>query len=254
MSLISYLMSKKKIASEMKDYLKYADIISYVTAINGTVRAAYIDKDKAQELGCSYQDKIFDYSALPELQRIKALSGESTQKNYPSEKDVQNLFKQALKMEDIPFGYKEDGCYARAHIIARRFEKMGYTVKKAWIKGSLSVPGTNLNWRFHVAPLIETKDSKGLIKQFVIDPSITDKDVTLAEWVAKMDKNVSGPVMKTTYPIAENGLNYQRTVVAISSSDAYKPVDNKPLTEEQKIRDATEMLADHKDILKSLQF
>ena len=243
---------QKKIANEMKDYLAYADIVSYVTAVNGNVRSAYVDRQKAQKLGCSFQDKIIDLSALPELQRMESLSGGSTQKKYPTEKEVQNLFKKAIEMKDIPYEYKEDGCFARAHIIARRFEKMGIPVKKAWLKGSLSVPGTNLNWRYHVAPMIEAKDSKGNIVQYIIDPTLADKAVPLDEWIASMDKNVSGPLMKTTYPIPENGKSFQRTVLAISSSDAYIDKDIKFITEEEKMGDALRIMAENKEKLKFL--
>lgn len=244
---------QKKIAADMKDYLAYADIISYLSAVNGNIRSVYVDKVKAQEVGCSFQDKILDYNALPELQRLEGLSGVRAQENYPSEKDVQNLFKKAQKMSDIPFGYKYDGCYARAHVMARRFEKMGMKVKKAWIKGDLRVPGTDINWGYHVAPLIEAKDSKGNIVQYVLDPSVNDKAVTLDEWAASMDKAVSGPVMKTTYPIAENGLEFQRTVLAVSSSEPYGPVDMKFLTEEQKMENAREVLAEYTQVLEGLK-
>lgn len=135
--------------------------------------------------------------------------------------------------------------------MARRFEKMGLTVKKAWIKGELHVPGTDIDWGYHVAPLIEAKDSKGNIVQYVIDPSLTDKAVTLDEWVATMDKKSSKSVMKTTYPIAENGLDFQRTVVAVSSSDPYAPLDIKELTETQKMANAKEVLAEYTEVLEN---
>jgi hypothetical protein len=246
---------EKKIASDMKDHLVYADIIAYVKSINGDVRSLYIDKEKAMRIGCYYQDKIIDTSAIPELKRMQDLSGVRSQKNYqdkyPSEKDIQTVFQKALKMTDIPFGYKYDGCYARAHLMARRFEKSGMKVKKAWIKGDLSVPGTDIRWGYHVAPLIEGKDSKGNIVQYVLDPSLTDKAVTLDEWVSTMNRSTKGPVMKTTYPIAENGLDFQRTVVAVSSSDAYGPVDMKIVTEEQKMDDAFSTLAEYSAVLES---
>lgn len=233
---------QKKIATEMKDYLVYADIVSYLSAINGDVNSFYIDKTKAQKMGCIFQDKVIDTSALPELQRIESISGIKVQKKYPSVAEVQGLFKKAQQMRDVPFEYKYDGCFARAHIMARRFENMGMTVKKAWIRGDLRIPNTDIRWGYHVAPLIEAKDSKGNIVQYVLDPSVTDKAVTLDEWAAMMDKGEGKRVMKTTYPMAENGLDFGRTVLAVSSSDPYGPSDMKNITEVEKMQNAREVL------------
>lgn len=240
---------QQKIATEMKDYLVYADIISYVTSINGDVNSVYIDKAKAQKMGCTFQDKILDYNVLPELQRLESLSGVKAPKKYPSEKDVQDLFRKARFMNDIPFDYKYDGCFARAHVMARRFEKMGFTVKKAWIKGDLRIPNTDIRWGYHVAPIIEAKDSKGKIVQYVIDPSVTEVAVTIDQWADSMNKSEGVRVMKTTYPIPENGLDFGRTVLAVSSSDAYGPIDLKNATEAQKMEDATTILAEFNQIL-----
>lgn len=244
---------QKQVAVEMKNQRAYADIIAYVSSVNGDARSMYVDKEKAMSIGCSYQDKILDYNVLPDLQRLEKLADSKPQDKYPSVKDVQKVFKKAQNMSDIPFGYKYDGCYARAHIMARRFEKMGMKVKKAWIKGQLHVPGTDIEWGYHVAPLIEAKDDKGNIVQYVLDPSLTDKAVTLDEWVATMEKKSSKSVMKTSYPIAENGLDFERTVVAVSSSDPYSPVDIKALTEEEKMEHAKEVLAEYTQVLKLLK-
>ena len=128
---------------------------------------------------------------------------------------------------------------------------MGVKVKKAWIKGDLSVPGTDISWGYHVAPMIEAKDSKGNIVQYVIDPSITNKAVTLDEWAGMMDKKGRGPVMKTTYPIAENGVDFERTTIAVSSSDPYGPVDMKDATENDKLNNAEEVLAEYTMVLEN---
>lgn len=244
---------EKKIAKEMNDYLAYADIIAFLTQDNGNIRSFYIDRLKALKIGCSFQDKILDKNTLQDIQRIKDISGVSLPKKYLSEKEIQSLFKKAQDMKDIPFGYKYDGCFARAHVMARRFEEMGITVKKAWIKGDLQVPGTDIYWSYHVAPLIEAKDNKGKIIQYVIDPSLTDKAVTLDEWAATMDKSTSGPIMKTRFPIPENGLDFQRTILAVSSSDPYLPVDIRLLTEKMKMDTSRETLAEFTEVLKKLK-
>ncbi len=118
--------------------------------------------------------------------------------------------------------------------MARRFEAMGIPTEKVWIKGDLSVPGTDIRWNFHVAPVVTVKDPvDGKPKKYVIDPSLTDKAVPLDEWVATMKPNVRGPIVKTAYPIPLNAANMERTAVALSSSDPYLPNGDMSMNEDQ---------------------
>ena len=145
-------------------------------------------------------------------------------------------------MKDIPFGYKYDGCYARAYLMSRRFEKMGISTQKVWIKGKLFVPGTDIEWDYHVAPIVDVKDKNGKIQKYVIDPSLNSKAVTIDEWVASMGKKTKGPVMKTTYPIPANVVDFQRTTVGISSNNQFVPDDLPDLTEEKKIEHVNKIM------------
>lgn len=77
----------------MKEYLAYTDVVAYLTSVNGNIRSIYVDKEKAMNIGCSFQDKILDYKVLPDLQRLQELSAARAQEKYPSEKDVQKILK-----------------------------------------------------------------------------------------------------------------------------------------------------------------
>lgn len=240
---------EKKTGKEMKDHLAEAELVEYLKMVDGNIGSYYVDKKKGQALGCLYQGKIVDSSVIKNFDHLKDIAVPKPVVKYLSVDEVQKLFADAKSMKDIPFGYKYDGCYARAHIMARRFEQMGIAAQKVWIKGELSVPGTDIQWNYHVAPVVEVKDTDGKIVKYVIDPSLTDKAVTVDEWVAKMDKGNKGPVMKTTYPFPHNGGSFDRTVVAISSAEPFGPVDMKEATEEQKMTTATAVLKEYSAVL-----
>ncbi|AUN99007.1 hypothetical protein DOM21_05915 [Bacteriovorax stolpii] len=241
---------QKKIGKEMRDHLSEAELVEYLKMVDGSISSYYVDKKKGQSLGCLYQGKIVDNSVIQNFDHLKDISIPKPVTKYLTEEEVQKLFTDAKNMKDIPFGYKYDGCYARAHIMSRRFEQMGIAAQKVWIKGDLKVPGTDIEWNYHVAPVVEVKKKDGTIEKYVIDPSLTEKAVTVDQWVAKMDRGYKGPIMKTTYPFPLNGGSFDRTVVAISSSEPFAPMDM-PITEEQKMGHATQVLKEFSEVLAS---
>jgi hypothetical protein len=109
-------------------------------------------------------------------------------------------------MDDIAWNYKQDGCYARAHLMARRFEAEGIRVDKAWIKGHLNIldPQNPISWNFHVAPLVYVQMPNGKMEKMVIDPSLFDKPITLDEWDKKMVKGTHGESARTAFPFPVN--------------------------------------------------
>ncbi len=246
----SLLDLKKKIGSEMRDHIASADIVEYLKMHNGNIHSHYVDRYKGQSLGCEYESKILDKSVLSHLDYLKKISNATQDKKYLSITEVQELFKKAQAMADIPFGYKYDGCYARAHLMARRFEAEGIPTQKVWIKGDLYVPGTDISWNYHVAPVIDVKEQDGAIRKYVIDPSLNDKAIPIDDWVASMKSHGKGQIMKTTYPFPANSADFQRTTVALSSSDPYGPVDQHDLDEETKMASAAQTLKEFSSSLK----
>lgn len=247
------ISERNKIGNEMRDHIASADIVEYLRMDNGNIRSYYVDKQKANSLGCEYNNKILDSKVVENIDYLKKISSASHDKKYIELAEVQELFKKARDMKDIPFGYKYDGCYARAHIMARRFEAEGIPTQKVWIKGDLSVPGTDIQWNYHVAPVVDVKTTDGKIEKYVIDPSLTDKAVPIDEWVATMKANVKGPVMKTTYPFPANSVDFQRTTVALSSSDPFAPQDIREMKEDEKMLYAQTVLKEFSDALKEKQ-
>jgi len=95
----------------------------------------------------------------------------------------------------VPFRYPDNGCWARAHRMCEILDSRGITAGKIWIYGqSLTVKTSNsprcrVAWQWHVAALIK---SSGSGEPLVLDPSIFDKAVTVAEFLeALQDPNAT---------------------------------------------------------------
>jgi len=99
------------------------------------------------------------------------------------------IFDHLANMPDIAFGYADDGCYARAHIMCKRMYDMGLTPKKAWAfetdsqRLQVETPdGKKVEWWYHVAAALPVLMPDGNVQDMVIDPSLFDGPVTLAQW------------------------------------------------------------------------
>jgi hypothetical protein len=242
------LNDKKNLQDTIKDDLSKIELSHYLTVLNGQIMSVAIDAEKSKSMGCRYNGMILSESMLQHLNFLDKSLPKPVNK-YLSVKEVQDLFKKAKLMNDIPFGYKYDGCYARAHVMARRFEALGVPVEKAWIKGNLSVPGTDIQWNYHVAPVINVKDENGNLVKYVIDPSLNDKAVPLDTWVNTMSHDVKGEVVKTPYPFPDNIAAFQRTAVAISSSDVFVPDNDEKRSESDNMKLAMRTMAEYRKVL-----
>lgn len=102
---------------------------------------------------------------------------------------AEKIFNKIKKMKDISFQYQQDGCFARAHIMADRL-KNNFQVesRKIWATGVLS-PANNpqVQWCYHVAPIIQVRNSNGGIVEMVIDPSISSTLLTKEDWLKKIN-------------------------------------------------------------------
>ncbi len=113
----------------------------------------------------------------------------------------------------IPFLYPDDGCWARAHEMARLMIAMGLSPRKVWIQGWLHTPTRNnpncfVNWGWHVAPTLCVRTRWWWLLLFwggqkmVIDPSLFTTPVTVSQW-----KSVQGdPSATLTYTDASDYL------------------------------------------------
>jgi uncharacterized Zn-binding protein involved in type VI secretion len=117
-----------------------------------------------------------------------------------SEKAANWMHQFMAQQEDIPFAHAQDGCYARAHEMARILEQnFNVEVQKKFVYGNLlpeagkvtyldpvtgiAKVGSPINWNYHVAPMVKGVDGAGKAVNYVIDPSISPKTVLKeGEW------------------------------------------------------------------------
>lgn len=226
------------------------ELAQFITVLsNGSLVGLYVDPNEAAKYGCIYGGLYLNNKAAENLDILK--------KNiYPDQhvdktislNRATELFNKARAMDDIAWDYKQDGCYARAHLMARRFEAEGVRVDKVWIKGDLYVPEVDIGWNFHVAPIVYVEDEKGIIKKMVIDPSLFDKPVTVEEWDQKMTKRTKKGSVITAFPFPQNAALMERSALSFSSSDPYLPGDNISMTEADKMEMADETMKTYKAI------
>lgn len=212
--------------------------------------ANYIDKSLAQENSCKVNGV---YVAKDSLEAINYLdSSLSKIENAPHDfvdlETAYRLFEEAKGMSEIAWNYKADGCYARAHLMAREFEKQGIHVDKAWLKGDLGIPEENIQWNYHVAPLIYVKDENNKITPMIIDPSVFPTPVPLDTWVKKISPDSFPKVEKMNFPFPFNVELAHRTVLAISSSEPYSPMESISNTEEKKMELARTTMQEYKEL------
>ncbi|MGZ8284720.1 MAG: protein-glutamine glutaminase family protein [Allosphingosinicella sp.] len=94
----------------------------------------------------------------------------------------------------IPFLFPDDGCWARAHEMARLMIDLGPVPRKVWISGNLHTltrnnPNCFVGWGWHVAPTLCVRRRWLWFwwwwgTRMVIDPSMFTTPVTVAAWKA----------------------------------------------------------------------
>jgi hypothetical protein len=120
--------------------------------------------------------------------------------NPLSEAEANALFQRLAAIKDIPFEYKNDGCFARAHAMCRIMQEQGVTSGKIWsfaVDKALAVPGTGITWGYHVAPIVSVMGSDGVARTMVFDPSLGSKPMQFGEW-AKAQSGPDGIRLETT--------------------------------------------------------
>lgn len=129
---------------------------------------------------------------------------------------AKELFNEMKNQKHIPFCEVRDGCYVRAHEMARLLEERGVITKKAFIEGRLIVetphtPSGVVMWNYHVAPVVNVRVN-GREELYVFDPSIFDKPVPIEEWHNIQVKN----------KMAIKGETYLKNRFYYTTADKYK--------------------------------
>jgi hypothetical protein len=125
----------------------------------------------------------------------------------------------------IPFMFPDDGCWGRAHEMARLMIEDGYTPRKIWIDavtGWLTAATTNhpacfVEWGWHVAPVVCVRKWLWwpfLTREMVIDPSLFTTPVTVAQWKS-VQGNATAALTFSSYtqfgPDGETDPTYEQT-------------------------------------------
>lgn len=229
--------------------LSEAELIHYITMMYNNEIGFLISPDAIPEIACHHNGTYYKPEAYQKLKE-KGEIPSYVKKSITLEK-ANELFNKAKNMNNIAWNYKTDGCYARAHLMAREFEKEGIDVQKAWIKGDLKVetPERTTSWNFHVAPVLEVEQGDGSAIKYVIDPSIADKPVTVDDWTAIMTK---GRVDKTGFPYPLNVTNFNRATLSFTDTNTYMPSEFKTTpnqygTEEERMSAANQTMLEYKE-------
>lgn len=233
-----------KAIEEHKNKKLNSELVQYISASNDALIGYYLPPSSVPEYACKNEGVYYhpDYEDDAKEIDSDAIAPITLEK-------AKELFSKAQAMDDIAWNYKLDGCYARAHLMARRFEDMGVEVNKIWMKGELAVETEGedtIEWNFHVAPVVSVKGDDGNQKQYVIDPSIFGGPVPVEEWVGRITKP-SFKVEETEYPFPNNSAMYKRNSYAFSNSTPYLPNDLVGMSEEYKMNLADSTMKKYKE-------
>lgn len=220
-----------KVVEQANEDRVNSEMVQLIDFANGSLESNYVNEDTLPEYACVHKGVYYSPDGYKKSKEIRGVSKRSI-----SAKKAQEIFDKARARKDIAWNYTFDGCYARAHLMARMFEEEGIHVDKAWLRGSLQVPGESAQtkWQYHVAPLVYVDDGKGGVVEMIIDPSISETPLSAKDWAAKMDVDFSKSD-QVVYPTPTNTAFFNKTSFAVTSSEPYWPVLDMELTEDQKV-------------------
>lgn len=117
------------------------------------------------------------------------------------------VFKWLAGMSDIAFAFPADGCYARAHLMAKRMREQKLNPGKIWSlcngerlrAATANDPRREVRWAWHVAPT-QNVEYKGRVFTMVFDPSLFAAPATVSEWmtVQKASELSPNPLIRFT--------------------------------------------------------
>lgn len=107
-----------------------------------------------------------------------------------SQKQLLHIFNYLSAQKQIPFDFPNRGCEARAHAMSLLLKKMSIQSGKIFALGNLRFKTEKsangyVDWRFHVAIFLRLKNTNNMTEDFVIDPSMFDRPVSVKEWLSK---------------------------------------------------------------------
>lgn len=129
-------------------------------------------------------------------------------------KKAEKLYKKIAAMKNVSFKYTDNGCYARAHIVAEYLHTKGVKVGKICLKGELENPLTKNSFIYHVAATLEVEE-EGVPTIYVVDPSFCRTLSSVENWVSLFNK-VHKPII-ISYPLPTYSQLFSPLLMAQSS-------------------------------------
>lgn len=149
------------------------------------------------------------------LMKIKSKRFETAVVSVVSEPQLKELFEK-LKQEPLAYAYPEEGCYARAHLMAKKLEQWGILSAKLFALGNQYEEALTIknpyslewnHWLYHVAPIIIVQTGEDSYQPVVLDPSLSARPLSMEEWLLKMtppkEADVNPPVNRVEVRITE---------------------------------------------------
>lgn len=136
-------------------------------------------------------------AALSTLQACAAPTLDGEEGSSASEVVTESTFQKASSVVEgidyLAFGFKADGCYARALYMSAELAAKGIESNAIYAiardeENPLRIPGRpGGEWSFHVAPMLNVAaEGSARAVARVLDPSISASPLTHVEWVGRM--------------------------------------------------------------------
>ncbi len=182
-------------------------------------KETYNSIESRLEKSCSKKERRFNSELLSKFESINTNIYEIINPNLNlsviSKDLAESIFTILKDKSGIPFAYKKDGCYARAHYVAMILDEYCINSAKAYLLRDL-----NNNWSYHVANIVLVKDEDRIIP-YIIDPSVESRAVPLDEWISSV-----------------KGYNYRSSTLHITSKYIYRKDDLKLKHNEYRLQDS----------------
>lgn len=226
---------------EVQTDLNNFSMLQYIDMAKGILESNYINKDSIPGSACYHRGAYYAPDAYKKSKELESMSRKTISQNKAKE-----LFSMLRDREDIAWNYTLDGCYARAHLMAKILEDQEIHVDKAWLRGSLQIPGKSkgMTWGYHVAPLVYVEGENGEVKEMIIDPSVAKGPISPKEWSKKMDVDFD-ETKQVSYPTPTNTSFYKKTSYSVTNSTPYWPDYNEKLSDEDKLQMATQRMLEY---------
>ena len=211
------------------------ELVQVIEMVNDGLTSHFVNEELLPDGTCRGDDYYYEEEAQEEIERYTP----NSEKTPVTLDKAKELFEQQKQRLDIAWDYTADGCYARAHLMTRDFFNEGIFSDKVWARGDFSINADNgqeINWMYHVAPVLSVIGEDGQMTKMVIDPSVTDGPVNITQWLEKFDQNTqkSRQAQETVFPMPEDSVSYGRTVYSISNMIPFNPSRNKNMSEADK--------------------